>query len=108
MKKVVDELIGCWGVQWLASLPLTTEDGKVNLACYKLWSWEPPTSGPLAPEAPALCLPFYRLFIPILGASLEEPLLYISFILGGADSNPHDTVQWITKEQLCRSILKMC
>ena len=35
-KKVVDEFIGCWGVQWEASLPLTTEDGKVNLACYEL------------------------------------------------------------------------
>ena len=62
MKKVVDEFIGCWGVQWEASLPLTTEDGKVNLACYELRSWEPPTSGPLAPEAPALCLPFNIFF----------------------------------------------
>ena len=36
MKKVVDEFIGCWGVQWEATLPLTTEDGKVNLACYEV------------------------------------------------------------------------
>ena len=34
MKKVVDEFIGYWRVQWEASLPLTTDDGKVTLACY--------------------------------------------------------------------------
>ena len=36
MKKVVDEFIGYWRVQWEASIPLTTEDGKVTLACYEL------------------------------------------------------------------------
>ena len=32
LKKVVDEFIGCRGVQWEASLLLTTEDGKAALA----------------------------------------------------------------------------
>ena len=46
LRKVVDELIGCWGVQWEASLSLTTEDGKVTLAfstTLRPMSWQ--TSG---------------------------------------------------------------
>ena len=39
----------------------------------------PPTSE--APEAPALCLPFNRFLNPILGASLEEPLLRLLLII---------------------------
>ena len=35
MKKEVDEFICYWRVQCEASLPLTTEDGKVTLACYE-------------------------------------------------------------------------
>ena len=71
MKNVVEEFIGCWGLQWKASLSLTTEDGKVNLAFSTTLgdpttplkpspaaspnapSREPPTSGPVAPEEPA-------------------------------------------------------
>ena len=36
MKKIVDEFIGYWGVQWEASLPLTIEDGKVIPDNYEL------------------------------------------------------------------------
>ena len=32
LKKIVDEFIGCWRVQWEASLSLTVEVGKVTLA----------------------------------------------------------------------------
>ena len=71
LKKVVDNFIGCWGVQWEASLSLTTEDGKVTLAFSTTLGHlntplkpspagspsaptpDPPDSGPLAPEAPA-------------------------------------------------------
>ena len=62
MKKVVDGFIGYWRVPSEASLPFTTEDGKVTLACYELWAWEPPASEPLAPDAPALCLHFNMFF----------------------------------------------
>ena len=75
MKKVVDEVIGCWEVQWEASLLLTTEDGKVNLA------WEPPTSGPLAPEAPALCLLFNRFFLSPFLVHLSKSPCYLMKLL---------------------------
>ena len=71
LKMVVDEFIGCRGVQWEASLDLTTEDGKVALAFSttlghpsttlkpspatspNAQAREPAYSGLLAPETPA-------------------------------------------------------
>ena len=46
---------------------------------------EPPTSGPLAPEAPALCLPFNSFFYPHFGCISQRalvPLSSLAFLSG--------------------------